>query len=498
VADFFSGADASCADARGAPYRLAPQYCHAGPGRYRDLAVAGDGLVMVPDAAGDRMVVFGPGDPAPTPTGSPEPGVGPCLFQPSKVAEPDRLPLGDTTEVTLRLDGSCGSRHAAKDVAVVLDTSCQMAGERFARTRDALAALVDAMTVPSDRMALVTFDDNQGGARVLVPFTADRGALRDAATAVTTSCLPDPRCRQLDFDGLGYMRSYLYPYGCLTEGRISDGLRAGREALLAPSARPGAGKVLVLLSYSLFDSRQILATLSQDPQMFEPPFSPTEQALWNKDLPTDLILPVTDRDQARWEGWKLREAGVRMYTSGVGVDSFGAGHPPDEGLLGALAWPADGYRPAAAPADLVEVFATEGREISARKASYAGLSRTWAWPARRRSRTACCRSTPVAGPRTLRPGPATSMASATPERLLSPCRTSRSSARRQRWGPLPRLPGPRPRPARPSRRPPPRPPPRPPSRRCWSPSTCRSPTAGTASPRRARWTWPWSWTRRHR
>jgi uncharacterized protein YegL len=77
-------------------------------------------------------------------------------------------------------------------------------------------------------------------------------------------------------------------------------------------------------------------------------------------------VPVTDREYARWETWKLREAGVRVYTTGVGVDSYGAGHPPDEGLLALLAWPAGNYRPAGTPQDLLEVFTAEGRELSAR------------------------------------------------------------------------------------------------------------------------------------
>ena len=339
---------------------------HAGPGRYRDLGVAVDGRVIVPDADHDRLLVFDRSDATATPSTPAPPGLGPCRFVPEKSARPDRLPLGDTTEVTLRLEGTCGSRHDALDVVVVVDTSCQMAGERFARVREGLVALVEAMTLPQDRMALLGFDENQGGGRVIVPLTDDRTVLREAGAAMTTDCRFDEQCRGLDARGLSYMRSFLYPYGCRTEARIADGLRAGREALFGPASRPEAGKALILLSSSLFDSKQVLAVLSQEPQTFDPPFSLAEQARWNLDLPTDFILPVTDREYARWEGWKLREAGVRVYTTGVGVDSYGAGHPPDEGLLAVLAWPAHNYRPAGTPEDLLEIFAAEGRELSAR------------------------------------------------------------------------------------------------------------------------------------
>ena len=179
----------------------------------------------------------------------------------------------------------------------------------------------------------VMFLEHRGGARVAVPLTSDRDRLREAARTLTTDCHIVEECLELDFRGLGYIKSYLYPYGCRTEGRISDGLRAGREALFGPEARPEAGKALILLSSSLFDSRHVLATLSQQPDTFDPPLSPGELALWNQDLPVDAMAEVTDREHALWEGWQSREAGVRVLTTGVGVDSFGAGHPPDEGLL---------------------------------------------------------------------------------------------------------------------------------------------------------------------
>ena len=338
---------------------------HAGPGRYRDLAVAPDGRVMVTDGDHDRVLVFGTAAAAVTPPPTATPAIGPCRFLPQKVASPVRLLLGETTEVRLRLDGDCGARHAALDLVVVVDNSCQMSGERLARTREALVALIDAMVLPQDRMAIVSFKEDQGDARLLLPLTADRIRLLEVARTFRTDCLPLQLCLDLNFKKLGYMRSFLFPHGCLGEGRISDGLRAGREALFGPAGRADAGKAMILISPSRPDSLHVLATLSQDPDTFDPPFEPWEMERWLRDLPS-VTVPVTDREHALWEIWQLREAGVRVLTTGVGMDSFGAGHPPDEALLAALAWPADGYRPAGTPAELVGVLATEGRELAAR------------------------------------------------------------------------------------------------------------------------------------
>lgn len=340
---------------------------HAGPGRYRDLAVGSDGRVLVPDADHDRMLVFAPAPSQATPVPTSPPELGPCRFTPEKVANPTTLQLGELTEVTLRLGGDCGSRHNALDVMVVVDASCQMSGDRLKRTREALVALVDAMTLPDDRLGIATFVEGAGDARVLVPLTGDRERLREAGRAFDTDCRIMQLCLDLNFRQKAHVRSFLFPYGCVTEGRISDGLRAGREALFGPAARPEAGKALILLSPSRSDSFRTLYTLSQDPDTFDPPMSPSELQRWiHEDLPRGVIGPVGDRDHALWEAWQLRESGVRVLTTGVGMDSFGAGHPPDQGLLAALAWPADGYRPAGAPADLVPVLAAEGRELSAR------------------------------------------------------------------------------------------------------------------------------------
>ncbi|MFN8423720.1 MAG: VWA domain-containing protein [Anaerolineae bacterium] len=338
----------------------------AGPGRYRDLAAGPDDRVLVTDGESDDILVLVPDSPGAQATPPPRLAGAPCRFTPAKSAAPDRLPLGATTDVTLRLAGDCGQAHRAKDVVIALDASCQMGGDRLRSARLAIAALADAMALPDDRIGIVTFNDGIGDARLVVPLTSDREVIRAYAKTFTVDCHMDMACFNARTT-LPHIGTFLWPYACTTDGRMSDGLRAAREALFGAAGRPDAGKAVVLLSPSLFDTPRILAILSQDPDTFDPPFTPTEQALWEADRrPLYDIPPQSERELALWEGWRLRELGVEVWTSGVGQDSFGGGHPPDEGLLAALAYPADRYRPAAAPADLVGVFSAVGRTIAAR------------------------------------------------------------------------------------------------------------------------------------
>lgn len=313
----------------------------AGPGRYRDLTVDDRGRVLVPDGAGDRVLVFDRAD-GPVTEPVPDPRGGPCTVEPDKIARPARLPLGATTTVTLTLAADCGEAHAMLDVVLAIDASCMMTGDRLAKAREAGARLVDAMVQPRDRVGVVAFNDQAGSARLLMPLTGDKAALKGVLAAFRTDCqpirfFPDRR----------------------SDAKISDGLRAGREALYGPADRPAAGKALVLLSPSAQDRERVERMLGR----------------W---MAGSIDPPVPEREHAMWEAWRLWEAGARVYTVGVGLPSTVIGpppppapdlqstHEPDQGLLASLANPAAGYRMAAAPGDLPGVYANLGREISAR------------------------------------------------------------------------------------------------------------------------------------
>ncbi len=305
----------------------------AGPGRYRDLSVDSLGRVLIPDGDADRILVFErqPDQPGPPP---PDPRGDACQVQPDKQAEPIRLALGETTEVQLSLSASCGPAWDALDIVLAVDQSCQMGGERLAAARAAGNALIDAMRIEADRLALVGYNDEPDGARLLVPLTDDVQQLRDALSTLSTECLPPMFYPERRYDG-----------------RTSAGLRAGGEALFGPAARPEAGKVLVLATGSTIDREQI-------------------ERIHGRSLPGTVAAPVTDRQHSMWEAWRLWERGVRIFTAGLGVPSQRLGvpappapdlqssQPPDEGLLSALANPPTWYRKAEAPADL-EGIATE-------------------------------------------------------------------------------------------------------------------------------------------
>jgi Mg-chelatase subunit ChlD/sugar lactone lactonase YvrE len=318
----------------------------AGPGRYEDVAVGPDGRVLVPDGAGDRILVFARAPDPPTEP-VPAPGEGGCRFEPRKSADPGRLALGETTGVSLRLSGDCGSRHAMLDVVVVVDASCQMAGARLTAAREAGLRLVEAMTQEADRLAVVTFSDVAGGARLLAPLTDDEAALRAAFAGLDTDCLPPQLFPERSFDG-----------------RPSDGLRAGREALFGPRGRPGAGKVLVLVSPSNFDRDSVHRRIGRLP-------SPR----------------VTDREHIMWEARRLWAAGARVHTVALAEDPRAPGpapadtppppiptptpdlnttHPPDRGLLASAAYPADAFHDTDDPSALPAVLAELGEDLSAR------------------------------------------------------------------------------------------------------------------------------------
>jgi Mg-chelatase subunit ChlD len=118
----------------------------------------------------------------------------------------------------LALRGHClpGSVPGA-DIALVLDSSSSMAGDKLAAAVGAARTFVDLVGLPRDRVAVVTFDRE---ARLGAGLTASRAALQAALAQVTTA-----------------------------EGtRIDRGLGAGLDELAGPRGRREARKVLVLLT----------------------------------------------------------------------------------------------------------------------------------------------------------------------------------------------------------------------------------------------------------
>jgi Mg-chelatase subunit ChlD len=280
----------------------------AGPGRYEDVAVDTSGQVVVTDGANDRVVVFAPSDePATEPL--PETRAA-CTVTPSKTASPTRILLGETTDVTLGLTADCRQDH---DIVVVVDGSCQMTGDRMVRTRAGVGRLVTALQPGRDHLGVVSFTDAYGGGRLLAGLGDDPSRLGEIARTLPTECLA-------------------FVPGRGGEGRLADGLRAGREALLGPESRPDADKILILVTPSVFDSGTIAERLVGKPG-----------------------AQVTDREHALWETRRLWNAGVRVVTIGIGPDAVSRRHEPDQGLLAALSMPPRDYH-YAGPAGVPAVF----------------------------------------------------------------------------------------------------------------------------------------------
>jgi Mg-chelatase subunit ChlD len=148
-----------------------------------------------------------------------------CQVVPNKRAAPTRLPLGDTTDVTLEIEGDCGTAHAMTDIVLVLDRGCfTFRGDRARRIKEGSQAFVAALDTERDRVAIVTYPDEIGAARLRVPFTSDKSVLAEELRTWSNLCFYD------------------------NAGTMSDGLRVAREALVGPHARDGAGKAVVLVS----------------------------------------------------------------------------------------------------------------------------------------------------------------------------------------------------------------------------------------------------------
>lgn len=104
-------------------------------------------------------------------------GTSDCVADVTKVAQPYRLELGQTTRVTLTLESSCPSRQAPIDVLLVLDVSASMAdNDKLSNAVRAGQGFVDAMSVES-RVGLVKFNQDAG---VAVALTTDHARVRTA------------------------------------------------------------------------------------------------------------------------------------------------------------------------------------------------------------------------------------------------------------------------------------------------------------------------------
>lgn len=123
------------------------------------------------------------------PEENPPPAPQACSAFPDKWAAPRRIPLGDTVDVTLRLEGRCPGRQTPVQVAVVMDTSRSMNYDSaLPRAKTAVADVLQGLDPRSSEVALITFDD---GASLIQPLSAELG--RVSQTLAGLEALGDTR-----------------------------------------------------------------------------------------------------------------------------------------------------------------------------------------------------------------------------------------------------------------------------------------------------------------
>jgi Mg-chelatase subunit ChlD len=191
-----------------------------------DVAVTGDGRILVADADADEIRVYAVDPEVPPPP--PPTGEG-CQFVRDKWAAPRRIPLGATVDVTLTVTGECLEEGRGADIVLVIDRSGSMRGAKMEAARNAAVAFVGEMDLDVSRVGVVLFSDQ---ASLAMTLTNSAEAVIDAVV------------------GFGA------PQGGTD---IGEGIQLG-AAELSTNGRPEAERILIVMS----DGRPEAATVDAD------------------------------------------------------------------------------------------------------------------------------------------------------------------------------------------------------------------------------------------
>lgn len=181
---------------------------------YRDVASLGDVETICQQCSST------------VPTVTPEPPTEtsvPATFTPIPTVTPDlptETPTVGPIYLPINLKELCVPDRVLVDALLVLDTSSSMEGEQIVAAKGAAIAFIEVMDLPDDQVGIVAFAESS---RVVSPLTGNEAALRAAIAAMT-----------------------------LSRGtRIDRGLEEAQNLFRATTARPGASRVLVLLTDGL-------------------------------------------------------------------------------------------------------------------------------------------------------------------------------------------------------------------------------------------------------
>jgi Mg-chelatase subunit ChlD len=205
-----------------------------------------------------------------------------------KVAYPSTARIDGQVGVTLRMTGNCpGEIGAAVDVALVIDRSQSMCGDKLTQAQAAGQAFLDNMALPPDQVAIASF----------------------AGTATLHSGLTTNRVQA---------GNALYNITCGGISRIDAGLNRAFDEMTGPRRVAGHTPAVILL--------------------------------------TDGNPDGAYANDVRAAAQRLHQAGIQLYTVGLGVDVNAA-------LLREIATTPDRYYQSPAPADLAQIYARLAGEL---------------------------------------------------------------------------------------------------------------------------------------
>jgi Mg-chelatase subunit ChlD len=158
-------------------------------------------------------------------------------------------------------------RSPGADIALVIDTSSSMAGDKLAAAIGAAGSFLDLVQLPRDRVAVVTFDRDA----TLAAGLTDRRAVLQAALARATTDEGTRIDRGLaeglaELSGPRGRREARKVLVLLTDGRPDEGTRGG--VIAAAGAARAAGVTLFAIGLGADVDEALLRLLAGDPSRY--------------------------------------------------------------------------------------------------------------------------------------------------------------------------------------------------------------------------------------
>ena len=146
-----------------------------------DITVDPSGRVYLVDGPNESVRVYGLAEREDPTISPPPPPDMRCQMVVDKTADPTYLRLGEMTQVTLSLGGTCPQSSEKADIVLVVDRSNSMTGEKIEAARQSVIAFVDEMDLERDQVGLVSF---QSTPALNVPLSQNYDAMVAAANGL--------------------------------------------------------------------------------------------------------------------------------------------------------------------------------------------------------------------------------------------------------------------------------------------------------------------------